>query len=230
MEDVKRKVSFESLDLGTTKPTSVPEETIHAIISASNLFAGYARAFINEAYRVNPLTAREMALKDEEIEKYIVYLLSKRIECVENRCKDFRRLKVLYIPAWIQFNLSMVGEVNIREKGLRIVPELEEEVELTFEQAVEISNRIGAFEDDLQILKDAMPRSIEGDRDVMTTALIAGYMRSIDKVEHVVSTYVAGFLGLKIREEAAMSVLYRVQYDDIAFIASALTLEKGLYR
>ena len=94
---------------------------------------------------------------------------------------------------------------------------------------MEISSKIGAFEDDLQIVKDAMPRSEEGNPDVMSTALIADYVRSINKVQHVASTYVTAFMGLTLRKEAAMQVLYRVQYDDIEFIRSALISERRIY-
>jgi hypothetical protein len=63
----------------------------------------------------------------------------------------------------------------------------------------------------------------------MTSALIAGYVRSIEPVGHVISTYVAAFMGLKLREEMSFKVLYRVQYDDLQFIASTLATQKGLF-
>lgn len=222
-------VPFVSLDLGSTQPTSVEMETIHVTITAANLLGEYARAFINEGYRVNPLKAQQIQLTEDEVQRYSEYLLTKRIECVENKCRDFRRLKVLYVPSWIQYNLAMVGKVIIRDKGLCLMPAMEKPSTMTFDEAVKISERIGSFEHDLQIVRDALPRSIDGNRDVMSAALIAGYVRSIEKVEHVSSTYVAAFLGMKLREEAAMQVLYRVQYDDVQFIASALTTQKGLY-
>lgn len=83
--------------------------------------------------------------------------------------------------------------------------------------------------DDLQIVQDGMPRSSDGNVDVMSTALIAGYVRSLKRVEHVAATYVTAFLGMKLKEEVAMQTLYRVQYDDIEFIATALTSQRGLY-
>jgi hypothetical protein len=104
-----------------------------------------------------------------------------------------------------------------------------QESKMSFEEALVISEKIGSFQDDLQIVKDAMPRSIEGDVDVMSTALIADYVRALKPVEHVASTYVTAFLGMRLKEEAAMGALYRVQYDDVAFIASALLTQKGLY-
>lgn len=220
---------FQSLDLGTTKPTSVPQEVITIIISSENLIGSYGNAFVNETYRVNPLRAEQVKLTPDEMKSYCHYLLAKRIECVHGKCSDFRKLKTLYIPSWIQYCLSMVGELNLRDIGLLIRPELEEKKTISFEEAVEISNKIGAFEDDLQIVRDAMPRDIEGNRDVMSTAMVADYVRALKPVEHVAATYVTTFLGMKLQEELAFQALYRVQYDDVAYVASVLTRAKGIY-
>lgn len=220
--------SFQTLDLGSAKPVSVPLETIEVEISNDNLLGDYAKAFVAEAYRVNPLRAEQINLTPDEVAKYSHYLLTKRVECVNDECRDFRKLKSLYIPAWIQYNLSMIGEVYVRDKGLKLVPVVTPS-NMTYDEALSISTKIGMLEDDLQIVQDAMPRDRRGDLDVMSTALIAGYIRSIDKVEHVASTYVSAFLGFKLREEAAFKTLYRVQYDDIQFIAAALTTQRGLY-
>lgn len=222
------KVPLSDLDLGSAKPIAVPMETIEVEISSENLLGDYARAFIAEAERVNPRLSQQVNLTANELESYAKFLLHRRVQCVKDECSDFRKLKVLYIPVWIQYNLSMIGEVVVRDKGLRLLPVIDNDV-ITLDEAIAISDRIGQFVDDLQIVQDAMPRTYKGDRDVMTTALIAGYVRSIDKVEHVASTYVTAFLGMKLREEAAFKVLYRVQYDDLQFIATALTRQKGLY-
>lgn len=219
---------FETLDLTGAKPTSIPMEIIEVQISSDNLLGNYAKAFVAEAFRVAPLKAQQLNLTMEEVSSYCNYLLYQRILSVKGDCKDFRKLKVLYVPIWIQYNLSMIGEVVIREKGLRMVPTMEAS-NMTFEEAVAISEKIGSLENDLQIVQDAMPRDPKGNKDVMSTALIAGYVRSIEKVEHVASTYVTAFLGMKLKEEAAMQVLYRIQYDDVAYIASVLTTEKRIF-
>jgi hypothetical protein len=229
MADVMGNASFQSLDLGTTKPTSIPQETVKIQISLDNLVGKYGHAFVNEAYRVNPLRAEQVKLTEDEVQAYCNYLLTQRVKSVHQNCPDFRKLKVLYIPAWVQYCLSMVGIVTLRDVGLRIEPEMESESTMTYEEAVAISEKIGSFENDLQVVKDAMPRSVDGNTDVMSTALIADYVRAIRPVEHVASTYVTAFLGLKLKEEVAFQAIYRVQYDDVEFIASALTTQKGLY-
>lgn len=224
---MNNNASFSGLDF-SSKPNAVPMETIEVEVGCE-MFNDYAKAFLNEAMRKNPLLAERVQLSISEIEDYIKYLMIKRIECVQSSCSDYRKLKALAIPVWIQYNLAMLGEVKIRDKGIRLVPRTSFNTDMTFEQALEISRKIEMFIDDLQIVVDAMPRDIEGDHDVMMTALIAGYMRSIDRVAHPISTYVSAFMGFKLREEAAFKVLYRVQYDDIAFIASALTSRKELF-
>lgn len=224
----KNATTFASMDLGSVKPTSVPMQTIETLVDGS-LFGDYAHAFVREAYRKNPLRAEQVSLTAEEVEAYTQFLLTQRIKCVQGNCPDFRKLKVLYIPAWIQYNLAMIGEVYIRDRGIKLVPIQDSVSTMTLEEALKVSEKIGMFEDDLQIVQDAMPRDIKGDVDVMSTALIAGYMRSLNPVTHVAATYAAAFMGLKLKEEMAFAVLYRVQYDDIAFIASALTTQRGLF-
>lgn len=219
---------FSTLDLGSAKPTSVPMETILVEVEG-DLFGNYAKAFVNEAMRINPLRAKQVKLTAKEVDEYSRFLLTKRIESVNNECTDFRRLKALYVPVWIQYNLSMIGEVIIRDRGIRLMPIEDAASKMTLEEALKVSEKIGMFIDDLQIVQDAMPRSVEGDRDVMSTALIAGYMRSLQPVQHIASTYAAAFMGLKLKEEMAFAALYRVQYDDIEYIASALTTQRGLY-
>lgn len=221
--------SFESLDLGTAKPTSIPQERITVLLSTANLTGSFAKAFVNETYRVNPLRADQVGLTAEEVESYANYLMTKRVEIVKNDCPDFRKLKVLYIPSWIQYCLAMVGQLVKRDIGLLVVPEMENPSTMSFEEALAISEKIGAFEDDLQIVRDAMPRSLDGNEDVMSTALVADYVRAIKPVQHVASTYVTAFLGMKLKEELAFQALYRVQYDDLEYVSSVLTRTKEIF-
>lgn len=221
--------SFVELDLNSTKPTSVPMEEVSVLFGVNPLFQDYAKAFIAEAARKNPNLADRVQLTVKEMEDYIAYLLYKRIEYVKDECKDFRRLWNLYIPVWIQYNLRMVGIVTNRRMGIKLIPEYDGIDVISYDEAVLVSEKIGQFIDDLQIVQDAMPRTHEGDDDVMSTALIADYVRSFKEVEHVSATYVSAFLGMRLKQEAALASLYRIQYDDIGFIASALSHHKGLF-
>jgi hypothetical protein len=214
--------------LGASKPTSVPTEQINVKVGCTPLMEDYARAFVSEAARKNPLTFNKVELTEQEMLDYVKFLLFKRIECVQNKCADFRLLKVLYIPGYVQYILSQIGECLNRNQGIKLVPVYGDDPKkvIKYADAVKISDKIRAFEDDLQMVKDAMPRSIDGDLDVMSCALIADYIRAEHEVEHVRSTYVAAFAGFKLEEELAFKVLYRKQYDDIEFVTKALLQEK----
>lgn len=220
---------FKGLDIGSSKPTSIPNENVEVEIGSETLFGAYAKAFVAEARRVNPLRMEQIGLTVEEVEKYSQFLLERRIAFVNETCDNFRKLKSLYIPSFIQYNLAMVGKLILRDDGLTLIPVYVGPKTISLEKAYVISEKIGSLENDLQIVQDAMPRDVLGDVDVMSTALIAGYVRSIKPVEHVASTYVTAFLGMKLRQEAAFAVLYRVQYDDLNFISTALTTQKKLF-
>lgn len=225
----KNLMDYQTLDLGTGAPTSVRMETVKVEVTADDMVTDYARAFVKEAYRVAPARAEQVKLTEDEMIAYAKFLLVKRIECVEDDCKDWRRLKTLYIPVFLQYALRMIGKVVIRKRGLTLVPDMTDRTTITLEEAYTISDKVGSFEDELQLVQDAMPRDNSGDVNVMSTALIAGYVRSMFEVEHVSDTYVAAFLGMKLAEEQAFAVLYRVQYDDIDFIRSALSLNRKLF-
>lgn len=229
MQNMNLESTFTALDLGTTQPTSVPNEVVEVEISVGDVVRNYGKAFVQEAYRKAPLRAEQVKLTEEEITKYCDYLLAKRVECVRNDCPDFRKLKVLYIPSFIQYVLAQIGEVRDRDLGLTIRPVVKDGTIITFDEALMISEKIGSFINDLQIVQDAMPREITGNSDVMSTAMIAGYIRAYKKVSHVSATYITAFLSMKLKQETAFAALYRVQYDDVDYIVSALTTQKVLY-
>jgi hypothetical protein len=218
---------FASLTFGTAGPVPAKLETIVVEIDPTIMVDQYAEAFSKETYRVAPLIAERVKLTPEEMKNYSRFILLQRVLSVKGECTLFRKLKPLYIPSFLQYAISMVGEVDIRSKGLRLVPSFDEEV-ITLEEALAISDKIKAFADYLQIVQDAMPRDAHGDVDVMSTALIAGYAMSIEKVEHESSAYVSAFLGFKLQEELAFRVLYRTQYDDIGYMTSAILSRKEL--
>lgn len=229
MENKNIMGSFESMVIGTTKPNPVPVETIEVEVSVDQMVENYGKAFLTEARRKNPVLAERVNLTVEEITSYCDYLLAQRVAMVHDECTDYRRIKVLWIPAYVQYCLSLIGEVHLRDRGLKLVPVYGGGDVLTFEQALEISEKISQFIDDLCIVQDAMPRVTTGNVDVMSTALIAGYMRAINPVTHLAATYVSAFLNMKLRQETAFQALYRVQYDDLQYILAALTTQKGLY-
>jgi len=221
---------FLELDLGTGSPTYAEMDTIEVEVSTSPILKDFGNAFVMEAERKAPLKAEKVNLTADEVVRYAGFLLKQRVLYVKQECKLWRKLKVLWIPAFIQFALDRFGKVVDRQFGLELIPCVDDANllggDMSYEEAVTISEKIAAFESELQILQDAMPRSIEGDADVMTTALIAGYVRSMKVVKHVASTYITAFLNLKLKQEVMFKALYRVQYDDIKYIQTALTTQK----
>lgn len=208
------------------KPTSVQNEIVEVIVNPSDLLASYAKNFVNEALRKHPLLAEQVSLTDTEVQEYAKYLLRQRVEHVNGNRKSARFVNLLYVPVWIEYTISNVGKLIIRDLGLTFVPKWDEDLAtITDSEAKAISERIAMFEDVLQIVKNAFPNDDIGDQDLMTTALIADYVRATKELAHPVTTYLTAFLGLKLREENAFKVLYRVQYDDLSYLAQALDSE-----
>jgi len=212
--------------ISDVKPTARKHEKVEVVLNPDQVLGNFARVFVNEAVRRNPLTFDRVNLTVDEVESYVHFLVHRRIQCVHQACTDWRKLKILWIPAYVQYCLRLVGRVNLQEEGLDLMPVLADTVKvITFEQAVDISEKISAFEHDLQLVQDGMPRDSKGNVDVMSTALIAGYVCARKKV-HVAATYVCAFVGMKLKQEVAFQALYRLQYDDLDYIATALMTHK----
>lgn len=218
--------NFDQLDLGTGTPSSVPMETVEVRVDPAVLLDKFVTAFINEGMRKAPLVADNVALTEKELHDYCIYLLYQRVQYVHGTCKSMRYLRLLAIPSFIQYTISLIGKVVDRQYGLTMVPVMDEQEILEDSEALRISEKVAAFENVLQIVFDAMPRDVMGNPDVMSTALIAGYVRSRKIVDHVSATYVTAFLNLKLQQEQAFAALYRVQYDDLEFIVQALTTQR----
>jgi len=230
MTNVVNHSGFTNLNLGSNPPIAIPMEEVEVNLSGAGLMEAYASAFVREAFRMNPERAKAVDLKEDELIAYANYLLTKRIEVINNDCKDFRNLKVLYIPSFLQYVLSLIGIFINRARGLKFIPILENPSKMSYKEALAVSEKVGSLQDDLQIVQDAMPRDIYGNKDVMSTAIIAGYVRAYHEVDHPVATYVTAFLNMSLRKELDLAVLYRVQYDDVEFITSALLTSKELFK
>jgi len=225
---MKQVIDYKRLEFGSVNPTSVPMEVVEVCVSVGDLVVNFANAFVAEAMRRNTLKAQQVQLTSNEVTSYCEYLLTKRIEVVNNACKDFRMLKILAIPSFIQHCLSMIGRVTKREFGITLMPIELSPSTMKFEEAIAISEKIRAFEDELHIVVDAMPRDVDGNEDVMSTALIAGYVRSLKKVDHISSTYVTAFMNMQLKKEAAFAALYRIQYDDLVYITQAMLYQRSI--
>lgn len=217
---------FMSIDFGVSQEHPMTMQTIQVMVQTNSLLHDYARAFVNEAFRINYDKANMVNLTEQEMDDYLGYLLTKRIEVINGTCSDFRNLKLLFIPAFFQYVLTLIGVCEDRQIGLKFVPVLDEKSTLTFNEAVAISEKIASFEDELQLVQDAMPRDYAGDLNFMSTALIGEYVASCRKLEHPMVTYCTAFMNMKLLEEATYGVLYRRLYGDKTVIAQALIAQR----
>lgn len=219
---------FATLDFGT-KPISEKLETIEVSINTELILADFAKAYLAELYRRNPLRAESAKITEEELQAYFDGLIKIRVLSLGiNGCKDWRAAKALFIPSWIEFSLSRIGEVIDNTRGLKFVPVLDD-LSYDFAKMLETSAKLQSFTADGVVLhKDAFPRGSEGDYETMSMAIIDGYVRSIDSKSHPVASYIAAFLGFTLKKETDFKLLYRIKYDDVDFIRTMLLAEESL--
>lgn len=227
---------FMTVDLSVSQEHPAKTLVVEVTIDPSEILPDYAKGYVEEMYRLNYDKAKQVSLTADELTRYFTFLIAKRVQCVYNVCSDFRQLKQLYIPAWIQGVLSQIGVAVDREQGIRFEPQILEvddpklATNELFDEMLAISDKLSAFENDLAMVRDAMPRDVSGDLSFMATALIGDYVASCRKVEHPITTYVTTFLGMKLKEEATISTLYRRQYGDRNLIAQVILHDKAFRR
>lgn len=223
MKVYDRKTDFSSIEADlrevNSKPTPVPIRELHVHIVESEAMRSFNEAFVREGYRKNPLLAAEMNLTEEELYDYEVFLIHKRVEIVQGRCKDFRLIRRFAMPCFIERVLTDIGKVRIPERGLIIYPKVDESIEtIPVLEAQKISDRILAFYDDLSIVVGAMPGTEAGNPETMTMALIEDYVRGMGDYNDPVLEYIVYFLKLQL-EEKQFNCLYYMEYDDAKTIA-----------
>lgn len=216
---------FSNLNFGT-KPGSVKFEEISVVIDPEFMFRDMAAKYVEETYFQQPLKAKEAQLTEEEMDQYLRGLLAIRVESIHGKCKVWREAKRLYIPTWIQFILSQLGTVVDYDYGLKMVPVYDGKYDIN--ALIATSNKLGAFQDCLSMHKDAFPRGPEGDRNTMSMVVLDGFVQSRSKDAHPIHAYVTAFLGMKLEEDTAFRMLFRVRYDDAEFIKTMLLNERSI--
>jgi hypothetical protein len=221
------KEPFANLDFGT-KPTASALEVIDVAIDPKLMLDDFAHAYVMELTRRNPGRAGAVSITEDELQDYFESIIALRVQCVHGTCKVWREIKQLMIPTWIEFTISMIGEVVDTDRGLRFVPQYARDINI--EALLSTSDKLRFFvADGVSMSKDAFPRGIEGDVEVMSMAIINDYVQSQSKDSHPIASYVAAFLGFKLQEETAFKMLYRVRYDDVKFIRAMLLREGAIY-
>lgn len=219
-------MNYNTLDYGT-KATNIKLEVIEVSINTDLMVNDYAAAYGKELFRLNPVKAREINLTTEELDYYFKGVIALRVESINDTIKVWREAMLLVIPAWIQHTISTIGEVIDRARGIHFKPRLV--LDYDIKKLLEISNKLESFQTDgLSLHKNAFPREKTGNAEVMGMAIVDDFVHSINADAHPASSYVAAFLGYKLVQEQSYSVLYRVRYDDINFIATQLMNDRGL--
>lgn len=212
--------SFANLDFGT-KPTTASLELISVMIDPKLVLSDYAVAYLHELQRRNSTRLQDVELSEEDLNDYFLGLLKLRVDMVKGVCKVWREAKQLLIPSWIEFTLSQIGEVIDTDYGFHFIPEFEYDLDL--QRMFDVSSKLRVFQTDGIVLhQDAFPRDTHGDKDTMSMVVIDNYVYAMNKDAHPICSYVSAFLGMKLKEETAFKLLYRVRYDDVNFIRTML--------
>lgn len=207
-----------------SRPVGISVETVKLCFS-KGMFGDYAKAYYHELQRRNPRKLDSTSLTIDELTHYFESLFFIRIKSVnEGGFKQWRQAKLLYIPAWIQLIISQYGILYQPQFGLKIVPFVEQS-DINFDTLLDISSRLSSFSDDGMFLtKDAFPREVEGDKDVMTMAVIENEVRGIIRSDtpSPIAQMVTAFTQAQIDKDITLRALYRISYDEVEFIKSML--------
>ncbi len=202
-----------------SKRTSVPVRHLHVQVSVDGM-AAFNNAFVREGIRKNPLMAEKVNLTADELLDFEKFLLAARIDIVDGKCTIFRSLKRLAMPCFVERILSDVGRVFIRDRGLDIHPvvgdDFREDI-ISLEKAIEISNKVEAFYDDLAVVVGAMPGDEGGNLETMTLSLIEGYVVGMGDYDDPLVEYIVYALQCLLIETSYNS-LYYMRYDDVRTI------------
>lgn len=219
---------FETLK-DTVSP-GAPESIQKVVVNLDGeMWEKFAVSYLSELRFANHNLFRKVQLGEEELKQYFSFLFSRRVEVVNDTCLDFRRLKQLWVPAFIQHVMNMVGSVVVRKYGLEFSPSYDGEV-IGLEDALAISEKVGRFAEILPMNQNAFSTDKTGNLDVMTSAIIREHVMSREPLSDGLAVYLTAFLGLRLAQEETFQVLYRIQYDDVTLLQSELMRNKALYR
>lgn len=221
---------FSKIDLGT-KVSTAQLDTIEVTVDPNLMVKQYAEATVARMQELNPTKFNSLEISVDLIFKYFAFLILSRVQQITGSLSYFRELQKMWIPVWVQFAISCVGEVIIQDYGLRLIPVAPTDFKLiSKEEALQVSDLLAKFErDGLSIIQDAFPRTRNGDQETMAFAIVDKYVFGMKPDLHPLKSYVAAFLGQKLVQSQALGALYRCRYDDVNYVASQLLRENVLY-
>lgn len=228
----KQEVDFLTLEVGSGGPSMGELTEIEVMVSVDGLFKTFAANLAEQAFQRAPNEAKEVALTKDEIIEYADYLLSRRIDQVVHGKGGTGKLQDLWYPSFLVHCLQMIGRVVIRNRALLLLPTKEVMIPDnadTFLMAKKISLKFETLNWALRTVKGGFPRSIEGNQDVMSVALVVDRVRTIQHVGHVAMTYIGAVMNFTLRKEIAVKLSHPIFYDDVKFLESALLYRSELY-
>lgn len=228
---------FKDLEASVTTPTPKqvdiipvkvgwPTDNVFPLEDYSNLLVD--RILVSKPQLMVPQSSRKALVPEPgEVVKYLSLLLKVRVADVSGKRVRKHIMKQLLIPSFFQTLLSLVGKVRIAQLGLEIVPvwaDIEAKEDGTFDAPeiadeewdflLEVSRKLGYHTDCLNLEKAAMPIEVTGDHSLMMTALIDGFVCSMQSVDTGFKCYASSFLRMCIARDTGLKVLYRIQYND----------------
>jgi len=224
MSETTTKVTMEKSSIDgligdvAVQPSPTSYDELEVVIQPDRLIGSYAKALIDQTWSVNEPMAARVGLSEEELTSYLTFLIVQRVLWVNGEAKERNKLQLLWIPAFADLILTEIGTVHVRDFGITIVPKLNSTEAITFDEAKVISDKLGRFAEYITMFTNQFPRRLEGDLEVMSTALIDGYLKSFTTKVTPSSRFIAAYLGNQLRAKEALRGLFRVSYEPIDYI------------
>lgn len=221
------KISNDSLTslMGSqaVSPSPSDYDTLEVIINPEMMVHDYVEAILDQAYAKNKPMADRANITLQELADYFKFLVLKRVEWVNGTATNRNQLQLMWIPAFIDLVLTDIGIVEVREFGIKIVPTSEESSSdvMTLDEALAVSSKLGRFSNYITMFRDQFPRKMSGDLEVMSTALLDGYMKSFSPMVTPGARFVSAYLGNQLRQKEVLSALFRVSYEPENFLKQA---------
>lgn len=217
-------------EYGTRVSTSDLE--IVKVVMGGSMISNFSIQYACAMQLANPIRYASLDKVPERLHRYLMFLLQTRLDYVNNRRVPWRELKALFVPWWMAYCLTRIGKYLNRNYGFEVVPDYEPDGadgKYDIQDAHLFSEVLASFKDDgFELVQNAFPSSYEGDPDVMSMVILSSYIHGMKDVTPSVAGYIAGFVDAHLVDETAFKALYRVRYDDLAFIGRMLTTDSKL--
>lgn len=249
----KMDAKFKNLEMSVATPTPREIDVIQVKVGweeEGSVFPllDYSTLLVDQVMMSKPQlmalndSRKALALEPGEVFKYLTLLLKVRVTEVNGGGTRRHVVKQLLIPSFFQTLLALVGKVRIAQLGLEMVPvwtddakkgtptsdkpKIEDE---DWDFMLNVSKKLSYHTDCLNLEKAAMPLEVTGDHALMLTALIDGFVCSMQSVDNGFKCYASSFLRMRLVKEASFKVLYRVQYNDADELARILLTKKEAF-